>query len=837
MFDTSNPVSFFTTVADQMVHNSSAQWCAEDFHNYTNTFGSEITSPFSVTNIPVLIGGQFVYTPAVNRLLQVAANVYEATTDSPYPTVFRPLFTATVGGDLFISGYTNVSAVSGPNDIVFSTPFDAITVAAAGGINVPVNVYGVPWIIGAKKGLPNFNEFAMENTLTITRRLQVTRPAINLPSSVDLANFHTNQMYLMSLSSSIGIELWNSYVSNYSGNIVVGINESAIMTITNDEQITPYLFQQTCSTNYVTSPLVSWTGSGVSWAYSTGIPMSGSIKTAIFAGPTLVNSVYRSPYATMPPGSALVAPGFEPTNYFSYYNPGTLNYFETNSPNGFHFPQFGVLVTNRLQVFMLDVTNGVYRVIDYVSFAGPEGGFNVNSSLADPDLGNTNMANYGVWNTNYPNGSSPPNGVTWGVLSQISASKSDTAPGEDGAWKSDPEAAMLGATKQQQADYFTAFFKPGNRFSMATNLMLSVVAPYSPTRSVVQYVSWQANDPLVHYLASDIDSIPPKINITSLPKLGVNAYNADQFLAPLSGLNLGFVNDRYMPWSGNHRYTDNQLSVIDTNRFNLAERDPLVTQSDNWNFPSGPFTAYNWIGRVHRGTPWQTVYLKSTDILTNDGVAVWKDWTGNGNTFDAANSAPVQDWHLASLLTALLNTNASVQLVSINNPDTNVWLDVLNGLTVWTNSNGKSDPLVISSSSPEAATIANAIQSTRLGQLRQTFGNVGDILATEQLTEQSPFLAGLNVATQISDETYEILPGQLLTLLRADSVGAVLQTNGGWNLHFTGSDGYAYALQASSDLVNWISIGTNYPVQGSFSVPIVPLTDSQNQFYRSVLLH
>ena len=37
---------------------------------------------FGITNIPVLINGNFVYSPAVNRLLQLAANIYDATTNS-----------------------------------------------------------------------------------------------------------------------------------------------------------------------------------------------------------------------------------------------------------------------------------------------------------------------------------------------------------------------------------------------------------------------------------------------------------------------------------------------------------------------------------------------------------------------------------------------------------------------------------------------------------------------------------------------------------------------------------------------------------------------------------
>lgn len=777
-------LDFFTNAADRMLRTYTTNWITSSrngFAKYTNTFGASVTNAFGVANIPVYIDGQFVYSSAVNRILQLAANLYDATINQTaaagrdYPSVFRPMFSR-VGNDVYITGYTNVLTVSGPSDLALTTPFDASTIAAGGGTNVLENIYGVPWIIGAKKGLPNFNEFAMENALTVTRRLQVTRPTINAAGSVDLANFHTNQMYLMSLSSSIGIELWNSYVSNYSGTIEVGIKENATLTITNDEQITPYLFQTTFSTNYVTIPLTSWTGSGVGWADSTGNPAVGSLKTVIFTGPTLTNSVYRSPYATMPSGSGLVAPGFEPTNYFSYFNPGTLNNFETNSPNGFHFPQFGVLVTNRLQVFMLDVTNGVYRVIDYVSFAGPDGGFNVNSNLADPDIGNGVTANYGVWNTNYPSGSSPPNGVTLGILSQISASKSGNAPGEDGAWKSDPEAAVLGTTKQQQADSFKAFFLPGNKSGKATNYLLSVQAPYSPTRSVVQYYSWQANDPLVHYLASDISSIPAKFNTTTIPTLGVNAYNADKVLAPLSGLNLGFVNDRYMPWSGNHRYTDTQLATLDTNRFNLTERDSLVQQSDNWDFPAGKLPSIGWLGRVHRGTPWQTVYLKSTDILTNNGVAVWKDWTGNGITFDATNAAPVSDRLLFDLFSTAPNANATHGTLSVNQTHLAAWSAVLSGLTVPNNSaTGYTNipPAGADAGNSAVGLIVNGtlgINATRAGVTNAdgavgAFEHVGDILATPALTVLSPFV-DVNTA---NDALYEWLPQQTLELLRASS--------------------------------------------------------------------
>ncbi len=39
---------------------------------------------FGITNIPVLANGQFVYTPAVQRVLQLAANIYDATTNNRF---------------------------------------------------------------------------------------------------------------------------------------------------------------------------------------------------------------------------------------------------------------------------------------------------------------------------------------------------------------------------------------------------------------------------------------------------------------------------------------------------------------------------------------------------------------------------------------------------------------------------------------------------------------------------------------------------------------------------------------------------------------------------------
>ena len=71
---------------------------------------------------------------------------------------------------------------------------------------------------------------------------------------------------------------------------------------------------------------------------------------------------------------------------------------------------------------------------------------------------------------------------------------------------------------------------------------LSNQAPYTPTATAVQHVSWQANDPLVHYLASDLNWPGAMVmNDGTVASLTNNNPNGT----------LGQLNQRYMPWGGN----------------------------------------------------------------------------------------------------------------------------------------------------------------------------------------------------------------------------------------------------------------------------------------------
>jgi hypothetical protein len=238
-----------------------------------------------------------------------------------------------------------------------------------------------------------------------------------------------------------------------------------------------------------------------------------------------------------------------------------------------------------------------------------------------------------------------------------------------------------------------------------------------------------------------------------------------------------------MPWGGNPLTPGaDQYPVYS------AIKDPLVRRSDDWDFPANKLPGVGWLGRVHRGTPWQTVYLKASDVLnliqlsgTNIiyiGDRIWMDRTGNQNVFDATNAAPVQDRLLFDLFTTAFNDNATRGTLSVNVGPTNAnlaaWSALFSGIVVPTNTIG--GYTIIQPAGPAGPSsllgqLVNGINRTRANTNRfplQTFEHVGDILATPELTISNQWILLNNSDTTngISDEMYEWLPQQTMSLLR-----------------------------------------------------------------------
>jgi len=675
----------------------------------------------------------------------------------------------------------------------------------------------------------------MRDTVQVTRMLQVTRQDGHVPGATG-----TNQLFVMSITNRLGFSFWNSYNSNYvsDNGITVYVRDVISMVLTNAGN--------TWSSFYGNPTVVQF---ATNFTFGAGTPWPGS---AWPAGSAPQNEV-PSPQSFI---SGFWDFGFLPQSDFSAtaneFVPTGTGTWDANFPGNAvpAFPQFGLMTTNRLQAIILDGSH----IIDYVQLGGPVSARDITDEIQDKTsnpIDNSQIINgTAMWYTNGYNNAALP---TRGVVNQINVSRFGPAT-VTAFWRRPPNFPAALNTPALEASYFNGFFTGtptyyNGQAYFNTNLVLQ--APYTPTRTAWEYVSWQVNDPLVHYLASDLNTITKLTGVHHADSLANNDY---------PNPNMNTVGERYQPWGRDQQMV--QIISVDKNPYNLSYRDSLVWGSDYWNFPTNKYPGIGWLGRVHRGTPWQTISLKATNILqamvafgssqVPVGTNTWAWWTSDaqtsfGRNFDAANSAPVHDRELLGLLIPLMNTNDPTQLLSVNAPALSDWTSHLDGFIVLTNTTAlpaayiipQFDTITTSGSSPEIAFIASAIAQARSEQPNQRFRSVGDILCAPALSEQSPFLNRSSadyVNYSISDEAYEAIPSQLLPLLRADSFGAMFQTNGVWTLQFTGSDAFGYVLESSTDLLNWNAVSTNTPVLGILSFQIPQTAITSRQFYRSVLI-
>jgi hypothetical protein len=470
------PLQLFTNAAQRMF----AQLNLRDGYNNLIT----------ITNIPLYPTNY--YTPAVHRVLQLAANMFEATTNGPYPSIYRPYFnnaSPTPGGtNIIISGY---DLVNGPLDFVtdptnLTIPIDLSDPGSVSLVNPPhyMNVYGAPWVIGARKGFPNLNEIVMQSVSQITRKLMVQRP---IAPPTDLSKVNTTQLLMAGISNSIGVEVWNSYSTNYPlsvppprpdvGNTVyIQADGSLSMTLTNN---LGYIF----SSNYLIGGAIAgstnvgpsgWQGTG----WQPGVP--GTANMLSFLVPLATNVVFLadSAYVLNPlPGYFIPIPPTAPQNWFPSGNP----------QNSFPQPQWGLNITNRIRCMILDGgVNGIgSRVIDYVQLNGMSPYRNLGGEIYsnDPNVTNT-------WNTNVIASILGGLPMPEGVNNQMSISEGQPELG-DFYWQQNMINPPIGPTRQWAIDYFRVFlgFPPiWNADLQNTQLVMQV--PFTPTAKKYQTLTW-----------------------------------------------------------------------------------------------------------------------------------------------------------------------------------------------------------------------------------------------------------------------------------------------------------------------------------------------------------
>ena len=798
-----NPIAFFTNAADLMLRASIDSTLVISNITQARTLGRPpgtyfvlgdtlVRTNFSLTNILVYatnvnLPGVVIneYTPTVHRILQVAANITDSMTNrtalSPYPyfpTVFSPIFSKVQGGGGSSHGIVITSYVEVTNNAVQwlgRTWADAELVAAQPanfGSLSNLNFYGQHMVIGAKKGFPNFNELALNSRVEFSRKISLTKQN---PLSTNI--IATNQMYLVGLEQRWGMEAWNSYTSTYPRNLTIqGDIQSAIALRdgTNFNNLPVFTYR----TNLLGSALSNtWTGRGTIIQRRN---MSVLIDKTI---PLIPNWSYATENGTIPHGPRR----FRGTNETDYSASLELP------------PEFMLYTTNKVRFWMLDGD----RIVDFVSFDRLVTQMDLREQLRDGNsVAGTNQNRISYWDTNRV-GNGP---ITVGLSNQLAVSVGDL---DEPSWRNYRFSTF---DKEAGISKFRVFLGLRPRTGIDTNLTglgLRHQAPFTPTRQMIQRLTWQVNDPLVHYMVEDLRRNRADERPQTFEGVGPAVNNTNLW-------NIGLRNDWYHPWSGANDDKQDPFS------WNVGLMDPGVRSSDHWEFlPTHTnfthFPNIGALGQVHRGTPWQTLYLKSFYRQnTNTGQiefftppSLWYDWAGTMGTH------PSRDWRLLDVFTAAPNENAARGLLSVNQTNTAAWSAVLSGTIVATNIVGHNQaiqfktrgvnpadayaPIVIQPGTRQIAEIVDSINFARTHQVdiirnpdpnanpnltfipivrtnalagrpAEVFRHMGEVLSAPALSVQSPFLNRSQAQVQgvWNDRAVEFLPQQILSLLQRD---------------------------------------------------------------------
>lgn len=772
-----NPIDFFYQAADRLIranlttNDPFAGNRALALFQRPNFFLGEIPvrDTVSLTNIQLYNTSQNApfyatnneYTTTTHRLLQLAANIYDSSTrrtlgtGNDYPSVFRPTFYKSAT-NLIINGYVEEKSTESLRFPWLS--IEEIAASPSVGLITNRNIFGIPFVIGTKKGYPNFNEATLQTVMQVSRKLEFRRLASGA--------LQTNQMYVLGISNLFGVEAWNSYTQSFDRPLTMMVTNRQTIHLRSVLDRGGVRF-----TNFVTLPGGAarvTSATIVTNRWPGGQNPSAFVLPIVDSFTFLPNRVYQSQFGTFT----------------------TNNVFERSVD----VPEWTLQITNRLQYMLIDNSvSGVPRMVDFVNLDNLVSEINITERL----MGNRTAGAGGyfsdarqfgtitddsIWFTNrvvLNDRNSPPVGLT----NQIGVSMGLPLVGA-GTWQSASGDPVGGRDKEKSIQQFSNFMR-----GRSTNLVMQ--APFTPTRKIFERKTWQANDPLVHYTVGDLTDFA----LTNSFGVIQPAEN------PVPPSNLGLLNERYRPWGGS---PNKQGS--DATDYRLTLKDPGVTSSDAWNFPRGKFANVGTLGRVHRGSPWQTIYLKAGE----EDVRLWRNWAGSFGTH------PTNDWKILDLFTVAPNDEAATGLLSVNQTNAAAWSAVLSGVSVLSNSianpgsmNGMLfDAVFVQPSSPQLSSIVAGINRARIQQPKGVFRTLGDVLATPELTVASPFL-NLNSRQQIerglTDEAVERIPQQIMSLLKTDEPRVVVYS-------------FGQSLKpAERSLVtsgNFYNICTNYQITG-----------------------
>jgi hypothetical protein len=753
-----------------------------------NAFGNSfINATFGVTNIPIYraYNPGIRYDEGIHRMLQLAANIYDATLSNSYPspsitlpavrhpTVFRPRFglvnTGTTNVGIDIIGYVQVTnATLAYKQILSHGGFKELPAVLqdlqqSPGYGIDDNAWGIPWVVAAEKGLPQFNQYSYNSRALFTRKLLFVRygtpaaPVTNRPPEF------TNQFYCMSISNNLGMDAWNAYPSNFTGSKAYGgyttcyISNFVTIQVTNNYDygfttlFTNVMTQYPQSGQTLAQPF-NWKA----WNGITGLSAGTNANGFVTFFPTNIISLQACYYSEATKRLVFLTNGLISSNGF------LLADMAQSTSTGWPVHNWTLNVTNHVVYALFDgsINDGV--VLDFVnlgpfgsslSFSAPEGNQNEGLGFTQP------AADY--WSQGGAT-DRPGSPMSTGMLNQVMNSSYNTPA--DLPYRN----ALIGSSNTSISSW-------------------SFGAPVDPSNIVEQLQTWVANDPMVHY---------------SLDDLTWPGHTSPQPTAPASLLypltnNLGTVSARYAPWGAQ-----------DTIGLNMLFKDPLMFSPTNWAFPTNKFPGLGWIGRVHRGTPWQTVYLKADGVNSQISQALWTNvWVKSPETY------PTNDWSLLDVFTTAPDDKAARGLLSVNQTNDAAWAAVFAGVIAPTNQLG-GVPIMPNANPIDGIDFdytnlmdgPNGINTQRTNYPNGIFHKVGDILAASALTTTSPFLIeNLGNNAVYPDEVVERIPQQTLSLLKVGEPQFVIFA---W--------GQALKPRGQPYLVSGLNYGmyTNYEITG-----------------------
>lgn len=446
------------------------------------------------------------YSANIHQILQQAANIGDVVAARPsvnelvefvpgqprhFPLVFRPRFSqGMTNGTVRIVDYVEVTN-DAPRQL--QRPWrDLDLLEDRTNLHPDDNVWGIPWVVSVRKGIPNFNEFGVMTTVEMTRKLEIDKGSAGAPPTM----WQTNQMITLSISNLFGLEYWNAYRDEFSRNIQIHTLVDCSLVLTNQRQAT------LLSNRFVLPSRMQLGGGMESWG-------GKEFKIPFYSNDTALvlehaGRMVRAPSAVYNHAQGRLIPVAGDLS-------DNVDRFFPDQP-GFPMEALGVNLTNRIRALIMDMESG--RILDFVNLDNLDQHLDLTQEMLGDVEGLAGVSELGEYWSNDRLGSTHPLAPPLGVLKQIVTSLGDL-PVSSTVWNSFVGRGA-GRDREEAIDLFRTFLEYPPRYLSAYELndayrrlkdprkSVRRQVPFSPSVRKHIYYTLQANDPLVHYTEEDL---------------------------------------------------------------------------------------------------------------------------------------------------------------------------------------------------------------------------------------------------------------------------------------------------------------------------------------------